>query len=101
MTTRRLFMLAAASSSLAPAIVRAESLMKIVVPKQEWLISWGPDLVETEGFDIFTQLGGDQRIGNRFMAYTTFFDPPQKIISSDWPSRTIKALPGGFKIARG
>lgn len=52
MTTRRLFLLGAASLIAAPAVVRAESLMKIVVPKPEiitfydsknvWKITWGP-----------------------------------------------------------
>lgn len=39
MTTRRLFLAGAASLIAAPAIVRAESLMKIVMPKPKVILS--------------------------------------------------------------
>ena len=101
MTSRRFFLLGAASLIAAPAIVRADSLMKIVVPKpvlgplNEYLLAAMLRDIETVNARIEQAVFSDlfEAIHNPYEG--------RELIRADWPSRTIKAPPSGFKLARG
>lgn len=143
MITRRSMLLGIGAALAAPAIVRADSLMKLWVPKPtvdelfalyaaDFLyaanlarihaavfgtgyIEHGPGL-KVRSIDPFEIWDGiHQRDGyltklqfetpdrqNQGLAGLIKWDGPAKptgpIIGADWPSRTIKAPPGGFKV---
>lgn len=92
--SRRAFIFGAASLLAAPAIVRADSLMKIVVPKKEWLIQWGPTTVYAEGLPpyVMDAIAADIARVNAHIVEELHVDL--------WQAYTaIKAPPRGFRLA--
>lgn len=87
MITRRSMLLGLTASLIAaPAVIRTPGLLmpirKLIEPDDPWLVRWGPS---TEF--IFRTSIPEGKWRDMYAA-------------ADWPSRTIKAPPSGFKIAR-
>lgn len=125
---RRSLILGSLGLLAAPAIVRAESLMKIVAPKPElntsiWLIEWGQQSIEKmvrppmSDSDLchraaFILPGHKTYVETRDLFEMASFsrrirmdqivydETERQIVRADWPYRVTKAPPGGFKIAR-
>lgn len=105
MTTRRLFLLRAASLIAAPAVIRTAGLLMLIKPLRDYypIVEWmkkrnlPPMMLTADGtFDL------PYAIETGVISYTgrdlSFAGP---IVARDWPSRSIEAQPSGFKIARG
>lgn len=101
---RRSLLLGSLGLLAAPAIVRAESLMKIVVPKPRVLT-----LNEVMGIRYAELLATYAQSMDDLMCFGTSFTQftangprridPREIVIKDWPYHITKAPPGGFKLA--